>query len=256
VPRTAHVAHPGKLAGSFSGTVTVTRTRASWQTPSSSGTAVGDGGNVIPPDSDLAPAVWPGLLEAAASLGVVSGCEIGAGIRLIGARAEGRCQLVGMRRSAPIALALSLGGGGWLYGMGPYGRAGFDSGFAFGTTEILVGAYARYGRRIHSLAHADVPPDPDYDPGHCCTLGSSGPWIDVEQTELRVSFPLGIAWMLKDRPGYVSRLIVGIVPGFVAHAADRRAKCGDDCDPEVVITGYHEDLSLSAALRLELGKTD
>jgi hypothetical protein len=230
-----------------------------YESPSGRGTATGDGGNVVGWDDPVAPAAWIGLVEASGAVGVFPGCELGAGVRILGVHGEGRCQILGYRNPDPVAVAVSAGGGAWIYGMGPYARLGVDTTLSLGDAGLLLGGYARYGRRVHAFTSGSLPEDPDYESGHCCDVfPSDSPQLQVEQTELRLSVPVGVAWLAgrSSRRKNATRLVLGVVPSFVVHAADRTSDCADHCEPGLRATGYDEDFTVAMTARVEWGGTD
>jgi hypothetical protein len=255
LPRTAHVARPRRVSGSLGYTYTVTRTTADYQSASERGTSTGDGGNVVPSHSKLAPFATYALAEGSLAFGVFGGCEVGTSLRVAGIHGEMRCQPVGYDSTGPLSLAVSGGGGVWVYGVGPYARTGVDVTLSVDEAAILFGAYARYGRRVHTLVSDTLPDDPDYEEGHCCGLGLSEKSLEIERTELRLSTPAGVAWTLKRGPEgrNSTRLVVGAVPSFVVYAHDLGSSPSAEADPTLRAVRYREYLALAGAIRLEWG---
>lgn len=139
-------------------------------------------------------------------------CELGTVFEDIAALAELRCALVQQDWGDPVSIAFSGAAGASAsagIGFAPSARLGIDVSKRVGSVEPLAGVYLSTSRQAHYI-QTGVVDDP--------VVGPVG--VVLGRQEIRLSIPLGVAFVLPDKAHRpldptVRSFIVGVEPWFV-----------------------------------------
>jgi len=166
-------------------------------------------------------------------------CETGVVGVDFGALAELRCAAVQQGRGAPLSVALSGAAGAAAsagIGFAPAARLGVDVSARFGPIEPLVDLYLTTARQAHYV-QTGVVNDPVVAPAG----------IAFGQQEIRLSVPIGVAFVDRQQKDHEQEAIVGVTLWFTLAAPGRF-----EVDPLVrvyAMAGWGMSFTLGVAFR-------
>ena len=193
---------------------------------------------------------YVGLVELSARYGLFHGCEGSANLSILRPGLELRCALTDERRGSTFSIASSVNGAYSTQGRGMWTRVGFDVSKRFGKLAPLLDVYVSTGPERTGFK-VDVPAA---DTTNEYEEFGGGPHVYVVRNELRLSVPIGVAFLQgtsgSTPTSATSAFIVGLVPYVTLASASPKSmhcvECGD-----VTMTGYAANYGVSLALAYE-----